>query len=82
VQRFHVDRRLRRGLAAARTEYIGSPALELRLPRCDLIGVGNESVMKDCASKPEMFFKLTSSDQVVATFNSIGTKLVELHLAQ
>lgn len=38
MQQPHVDRRLRR-LAAAGTEYIGGPALKLRLARCNLIGV-------------------------------------------
>ena len=36
----------RRSVAAAGTEHIGSPALELRLPRCDLIGVDVELLRK------------------------------------
>ena len=46
VQRLYVDRRLRSTVAAARTEHIGSPALELHLPRCDLIGVHVELLDK------------------------------------
>jgi hypothetical protein len=46
VQRLHVDGRLRRSVATARTENIGSPALELRLPGCDLIGVDVELLGK------------------------------------
>jgi hypothetical protein len=39
VQRLHVDgRELRRSVAAG-TEYVGSPTLKLRLPRCDLVRV-------------------------------------------
>jgi len=43
---------------------------------------GNEDVMKDCASKPEMFFKLTSSSQVVSAFSTIGTNLAKLRLTK
>ena len=43
---------------------------------------GNESVMKDCASEPEMFFKLTSSNQVVTAFDTIGTNLAKLRVAK
>ena len=42
MQRLHVDGRLRGSVAAAGTEHIGSPALELRFPRCDLIGMDVE----------------------------------------
>ena len=44
MQRLHVDDRLRRSIAAA--ENIGSSALKLRLPRCDLIGVDVELLSK------------------------------------
>src|SRR5665647_1222204 len=47
VQRLHVDgRKLRRSVAATGTKNIGSPALKLRLPRCDLIGVDVELLRK------------------------------------
>ena len=39
VQRLHVDGGLGEPTPAARTEHIGSTSFELRLPRCDLIGV-------------------------------------------
>jgi transposase len=39
MERLHVDGRLRGSAAATRTEHIGGSFLELRLPRCDLIGV-------------------------------------------
>ena len=46
MQRLYVDGRLRGSLAAAGTEHIGCPFLELRLPRCDLIGVDVELLRK------------------------------------
>ena len=46
MQRLHIDGRLRGSVAATGTENIGSPALELRFPRCDLIGVDVELLRK------------------------------------
>src|SRR5665811_2371838 len=46
MQRLHVDGRLHRSVAATGTENIGSPALKLRFPRCDLIGVDVELLRK------------------------------------
>jgi Flp pilus assembly protein TadG len=40
------------------------------------------TVMKNCASKPENFFMLTTSGQIVDTFQQIGTQLAKLHLTQ
>jgi hypothetical protein len=45
-ERLHVDGRLRRSVAATGTENIGSPALKLRFPRGDLIGVDVELLRK------------------------------------
>jgi hypothetical protein len=51
-------------------------------------GDPTQMVMKNCASKPEdkppgeKFFELKSADQLVTTFNSIGTALSNLRIAQ
>ncbi|HZP19468.1 MAG TPA: pilus assembly protein [Bauldia sp.] len=37
-------------------------------------------MLKDCASTPDNFFLLTSANQIVTTFNSIGTALSNLRL--
>ncbi len=37
--------------------------------------------MKDCASKPEYYFEITVGETVTA-FNSIGTSLTKLRLAE
>lgn len=39
-------------------------------------------VLSDCASDPSKFFKLTSSSQIVTTFNTIGTALSQLRVAR
>ena len=43
---------------------------------------GNEDVMKNCASKSDMFFKLNSSNQVVSAFSTIGTNLSKLRISK
>jgi hypothetical protein len=39
------------------------------------------TMLKNCASSPDKYFLLTSSDQMVATFQQIGTALSNLRLA-
>lgn len=46
-----------------------------------LVNSGYSKVMKDCASKPEYYFEITAG-QTVAAFNSIGTSLTKLRLAE
>lgn len=40
------------------------------------------TVLQDCASDPSKFFMLTSANQIVTTFNSIGTSLSQLRVAR
>jgi Flp pilus assembly protein TadG len=40
------------------------------------------TVLQNCASSPDKFFMLTSSSQIVTTFNSIGTSLSKLRVAK
>jgi hypothetical protein len=42
VQRLHIDNRLGCRIAAAGIKNVGSTALKLCLPRCDLVGVSVE----------------------------------------
>jgi Flp pilus assembly protein TadG len=44
-------------------------------------GDPTSTLLQNCASDPSMFFMLTSSSQIVATFNQIGTALSNLHLS-
>lgn len=39
-------------------------------------------LLKNCATSPSMFFELRNTNAMVATFNQIGTNLVNLHLAK
>ena len=40
------------------------------------------TLLQDCASDSSKFFLLTSADEIVTTFNTIGTSLTKLYLAQ
>jgi hypothetical protein len=49
------------------------------------VNTGNDptsTLLQYCASDPSKFFLLTSADQIVATFNQIGTSLSKLRLAR
>jgi Flp pilus assembly protein TadG len=47
-----------------------------------LVMAGNSSILKDCASKPGMYVALTTADQILMTFNQIGTDLAKLRLSK
>ncbi|MEI9929682.1 MAG: VWA domain-containing protein [Rhizomicrobium sp.] len=47
----------------------------------DLNGTqGNSSVLQNCASDPSKYFDLTSSNQIIATFNAIGEQITNLRV--
>ena len=45
-------------------------------------GDPTSTLLQDCASDPAKFFLLTSADQITATFQTIGTNLTKLRVAQ
>ncbi|HEX6091747.1 MAG TPA: VWA domain-containing protein [Dongiaceae bacterium] len=45
-------------------------------------GDPTQQVLKDCASTPDKFFILNSANQMVSTFQQIGTQLSNLRIAQ
>jgi hypothetical protein len=44
-------------------------------------GDPTSTLLRSCASDPGQFFLLTSADEIVATFRSIGTKLSRLRVS-
>jgi Flp pilus assembly protein TadG len=49
------------------------------------VNTGNDptsTLLQNCASSSDKFFLLTSADQIVTTFNTIGTNLTKLYLAK
>jgi hypothetical protein len=48
----------------------------------DLNGTqGNSTVLQNCATDSTKYFDLTSSDQIISTFNAIGEQITNLHVA-
>ncbi len=48
----------------------------------DLNGTqGNSQVLQNCATDPSKYFDLTSSDQIIATFQAIGQQITNLRVA-
>jgi Flp pilus assembly protein TadG len=45
-------------------------------------GDPTSTVLQNCATDPSKFFMLTSANQIVTTFNSIGTSLSQLRVAR
>ena len=45
-------------------------------------GDPTSTLLKNCASSSDKFFLLTSANQIVTTFNAIGTNLTKLRIAQ
>ncbi|HZS64524.1 MAG TPA: pilus assembly protein [Xanthobacteraceae bacterium] len=48
----------------------------------DTDGAPTSSVLQQCASSADKFFLLTTADQIVTTFDQIGTKLSALRIAK
>jgi len=46
-----------------------------------LVMQGTQSLLQDCASEANKYFYLTSADQLITTFNKIGTDLSNLRIA-
>jgi uncharacterized protein YegL len=46
-----------------------------------LVMSGDSSVLQSCASDSTKYFALTNANQIITTFNQIGTSLSKLHLA-
>jgi Flp pilus assembly protein TadG len=47
-----------------------------------LLMQGNETLLKNCATDPSYYFKITDPNQTLTVFNQIGTKLAKLHVAK
>ncbi|MBI3433489.1 MAG: VWA domain-containing protein [Proteobacteria bacterium] len=47
-----------------------------------LVMEGNATLLQNCATGPTKFFNLTSADEIVTTFDQIGTQLTKLRIAQ
>lgn len=73
-QSTEVDARTKLACAAAKAEKISIFTV--------LVMGGNAALLQECASSADQYFKLTSADQIITTFNTIGTKLSKLRIAR
>ncbi len=73
-QSTEVDARTKLACAAAKAEKISIFTV--------LVMAGNATLLQNCASSSDQYFKLTSASQIITTFNTIGTKLSKLRLSQ
>lgn len=47
-----------------------------------LVMEGNQTLLRNCATDPTKYFYLTSADQLISTFDTIGTNLTRLRIAK
>lgn len=47
-----------------------------------LVMSGDSSVLKSCATDSSKYFALTNANQIITTFQTIGTSLAKLHITQ
>ncbi|MBR0800149.1 pilus assembly protein [Bradyrhizobium jicamae] len=64
------------------TDSKGQPMYTIYTIQVNTDGDPTSTVLQNCASSPDKFFMLTSSSQIVTTFNTIGTALSKLRLAK
>jgi Flp pilus assembly protein TadG len=61
---------------------IKDAGIKIYTVQVDTGGDPTSTLLQNCASDPSMFFKLTSSTEIVTTFQQIGNALANLHLSQ
>jgi hypothetical protein len=61
---------------------IKAAIVELYAIQANTGGDPTSTLLHNCASSTDKFYLLTSADQMTATFNSIGTNLTKLRVAQ
>jgi hypothetical protein len=61
---------------------IKDAGIKIYTVQVDTGGDPTSTLLQNCASDPSMFFKLTSSSEIVTTFQQIGSALANLHLSQ
>jgi Flp pilus assembly protein TadG len=80
-----VDARMYSGSGSTATgtcQNIKAAGITIYTVQVDTGGDPTSTLLQNCASDPTKFFILTSSSQIVTTFQQIGTALANLHLSQ
>lgn len=74
AQSSEVDTRMRLACTAAKTAGVSIFTV--------LVMQGNASLLQSCASSSDQFYQLTSANQIITTFSTIGTKLSKLRISR
>ena len=61
---------------------IKNAGITLYTIQVDTGGDPTSTLLQNCASSSDKFFLLTSANEIVTTFNQIGTNLTQLYLAK
>jgi Flp pilus assembly protein TadG len=70
------------GTVSGTCQNVKNAGIKIYTVQVDTGGDPTSTLLQNCASDPSMFFQLTSSSQIVSTFQQIGTALSNLHLSQ
>jgi Flp pilus assembly protein TadG len=77
-----IDNRMYNATGAGTCANIKAAGITIYTIQVNTGGDPTSTLMKNCASDPSKFFLLTSANQMVSTFNTIGTNLAQLRLAK
>jgi Flp pilus assembly protein TadG len=78
-----IDNRMyQTGYGSGTCANIKAAGITLYTIQVDTDGDPTSTLLQNCASTPDKFFKLTTSDQIVSTFQAIGTNLTQLRIAK
>ena len=77
-----VDYRMYNSSGAGTCANIKAASITLYTIQVNTGGDPTSTLLQNCASSSDKFFLLTSADQIITTFNTIGTNLTKLRIAQ
>lgn len=68
--------------ASSTCDNVKAAKIDLYTIQVNTGGDPTSTLLQNCASDPAKSYLLTSADQITATFNTIGTNLTKLRVAQ
>jgi hypothetical protein len=83
-QSSQIDDRQRLLCTAIKADYRpkGKKPIQIYTVQVDTDGSGKQQVLKDCASKPEYYYFMTTPSQITSAFEDIAASLSKLRIAQ
>ena len=77
-----IDNRMNSSTGVGTCANIKAAGITIYTIQVDTGGDPTSTLLQECASDSSKFFKLTSSSQILTTFNAIGTNLTKLRVAK